>query len=108
MRIQLLLMAFVILTAGSFRIFGADDCDTAGQCKLPGSVSDAAKSGVLSPVGQSTIAKIKKSRKLPALLFPVTWVLFARIKRMSIIRLKICKTNPSRIKACPKKNINKF
>ena len=67
MRIPLLLTAFVILTGGSFRVFGADDCDTAGQCKLPGSVSDAAKSGVLSPVGQSTITKIKQAPRLSTL-----------------------------------------
>ena len=46
--------------------FCAEDCND-GVCKLPGASSDAAKSGVLSPVGASSIKKIKQVPRLDTL-----------------------------------------
>ena len=67
MRNQLLSIAAALLTAGPFLVFSADDCDTSGQCRLPGSAGDAAKSGVLSPVGPSSITRIKQAPRLTTL-----------------------------------------
>ena len=57
----------VLMTAVCMNVFAAPECDTAGVCRLPGASGDAAKSGVLSPVGQSSIPKIKQAPRLATL-----------------------------------------
>ena len=61
-----------ILTAATFALLttaalSAEECNSAGLCKLPGAVSGAAKSGVLSPVGPSSIRKIGQVPRLETL-----------------------------------------
>lgn len=53
-----------VLMAAGMTAFSEPECDDSGVCKLPGSSGDAAKSGVLSPVGQSSIPKIKQAPRL--------------------------------------------
>jgi len=55
--------AFSLLTAA----FSAEECKDTGVCRLPGAASDAAKSGVLSPVGPSSIKKIEQAPRLDTL-----------------------------------------
>ena len=62
----------ILLTAAAFSLltsvaFCADDCNDAGVCKVPGAASDTAKSGVLSPVGPSSIKKIAQAPRLDTL-----------------------------------------
>ena len=56
--------AFSLLTTAAF---SAEECKAAGVCKLPGSAPDAAQSGVLSPVGPSSIKKIGQAPRLDTL-----------------------------------------
>lgn len=56
-----------VLMAAGMTAFSEPECDDSGACKLPGSSGDAAKSGVLSPVGQSSIPKIKQAPRLTTL-----------------------------------------
>ncbi|MBQ7206594.1 MAG: hypothetical protein IJS01_02220 [Lentisphaeria bacterium] len=66
MRSSVSLFAAVLLgTAVLTR--GDEACDTTGSCKLPGSAGDAAKSEVLSPVGQNFIRSIKQAPRLSTL-----------------------------------------
>jgi hypothetical protein len=61
----------IILTAAlallTWAAVSADECNDTGVCKLPGASSDAAKSGVLSPVGPSSIARIEQAPRLDTL-----------------------------------------
>ena len=57
----------VLMTAVCMNVSAGPECDTAGVCRLPGASGDAVKSGVLSPVGQSSISKIKQAPRLTTL-----------------------------------------
>ena len=58
--------ALALLTAAGFCAATAENCDD-GVCKIPGASPDAAKSGVLSPVGASSIKKITQAPRLTTL-----------------------------------------
>ena len=61
------LIAAAVFSLLSATAFSAEECSDAGVCKLPGAASDAAKSGVLSPVGPSSIKKIEQAPRLDTL-----------------------------------------
>ena len=48
-------------------LFAAEECVEDGVCKIPGSSGDGEKSGVLSPVGQSSIPMIEQAPRLSTL-----------------------------------------
>ena len=47
--------------------FSEPECDDSGSCKLPGASGETEKTGVLSPVGASSIPMIKQAPRLSAL-----------------------------------------
>ncbi|MBQ9337006.1 MAG: hypothetical protein IJS14_06915 [Lentisphaeria bacterium] len=47
--------------------FSAQECDDTGSCSLPGASGNAEKSGVLSPVGRSSIPRIEQAPRLTTL-----------------------------------------
>ena len=48
-------------------VFSASECDNSGECRLPGTSDQAEKNGVLSPVGGSSISRIRQSPRLTTL-----------------------------------------
>ena len=60
-------VSFSVFMTVCINVFAAPECDNAGVCEIPGASGDAEKSGVLSPVGQSSIPKIKQSPRLSTL-----------------------------------------
>ena len=58
---------FLVLSAICLNVFAAQECDEAGVCALPGASGDAEKSGVLSPVGESSIPQIRQAPRLATL-----------------------------------------
>ena len=60
----ILTAAFSLLAAAAFC---AEECKDTGVCQLPGASSDAAKSGVLSPVGPNSIKRIEQAPRLDTL-----------------------------------------
>ena len=63
---KIILAAVLALLAAA--AFPVEDCGGGtGSCQLPGASSDAAKSGVLSPVGSSSIKKIEPAPRLNTL-----------------------------------------
>lgn len=68
MTVRTLSMTAAMCSLLTVAAFSAEICDNdAGVCKLPGASSDAAKSGVLSPVGASSIKKIEPAPRLDTL-----------------------------------------
>lgn len=63
--IHLFLVLFFIVCFGQ-KSLAAADCDESGVCKLPGAAPEA-ESGVLSPVGKSSIKVIRQAPRLTTL-----------------------------------------
>ena len=60
-------ISFPVLMTVCMNVFAAPECDTEGVCRLPGASGDVGKSGVLSPVGRSSISKIRQAPRLTTL-----------------------------------------
>ena len=66
MRIFSRMLFFIAAAVFCFNASAAEECEN-GSCRLPGSAGDTGKSGVLSPVGKSSIPEIKQAPRLSSL-----------------------------------------
>lgn len=62
-----LILSLIVFMAVCLNAFSLQECDDTGICKLPGASNDTEKYGVLSPVGQNSIPKIRQSPRLSTL-----------------------------------------